>query len=80
MLLMFLAMFLGGSAKGFMHHRRLVPGILALSGASVLIGTAWHLFPSWAGWLALVALIAAWLCDASIMRGMHHEPSLPENE
>ena len=80
MLLMFLAMFLAGSVNGFKHHRRPTPLILASSGAVLLISTAWQLLPFWIGWLALAALIAAWLHDKNLMQGMHHEHPLRGHE
>lgn len=70
MLYMFLAMFLAGSTISFTHHGRPTPGLLALSGALLLIGTSWHAFPFWTGWLALALLIAAWLHDKNLMRGI----------
>lgn len=72
MLLMFLAMSLAGSFGAYRVHRRLAPGLMALTGAFILIGGAWHVVRHWLGWLALAAIAAAWAWDQRLIKGAHH--------
>ncbi|MBI4341650.1 MAG: MerC domain-containing protein [Candidatus Omnitrophica bacterium] len=68
MLIMFLAMYLGGVWVAFRHHRRFAPAMAGVVGAAMLIGTAWHWLPHRAGWLAMGALLAGWVCDQRLLR------------
>lgn len=73
MLLMFLAMSLGGSFGSYRVHRRLAPGLVALAGALILIGGAWHVVRHWLGWPALAAIAVAWAWDQRLIKEASHE-------
>ncbi len=73
MLVMFLVMFGIGSVGAFRSHHRKTPGILALFGACLLIGTSLHSIPKQVGWLGLASLFVSWFLDLYWMRKIRHE-------
>lgn len=74
MLFMFLAMYGAGHIGAFLIHRRRGPGMVASLGGLLLLGVAWHKFPSWGGWLALGSLFGAWWWNWRLVkRGETHD-------
>lgn len=74
MLIMFLAMYGTGSVSAYLAHRRASPGMTAIIGAVLSLGTAWHKFPHVAGWLGLAILLGAWFWDWRLVKkGGRHE-------
>ncbi len=71
MLVMFLAMALGGAAGAFRHHRHGGPAMLATAGALALAAATWRFAPMGAAWLGLVALVSGGIWDWRLMRSVH---------
>lgn len=72
MLVMFLAMYGIGTMQAHRGHRRWGPGLFAVTGGVLLLGTSWHAVPHAAGWLALVLLAAGWAWDVRLVLRGHH--------
>lgn len=72
MLLMFLVMYGIGAVHAHRCHRRWGPGLSAIAGGVLLLGTTWHALPHIAGWLALVLLAVGWGWDVRLVIRAHH--------
>jgi hypothetical protein len=72
MLLMFLAMSLFGTVRAYQQHGDPKPGIVTLIGAALLVGAAWGDVRPIGGWLAMATLVAAWLWDMRLLKGINH--------
>lgn len=67
MLLLFLILYGVGMLRSFRHHKRRGSGVLAITSGSLLVGTAWHVLPPYAGWIALGGLIVSQMWDRRLL-------------